>query len=95
MSEKIGNEKKEGCVLPAKGPVTTDTKDSPDNQENTPDNRGITNKEESIMTVKIGKPAPDFETSAFFNGGFTNIKLSDYRGKWVIVCFYPGDFTFV
>jgi peroxiredoxin (alkyl hydroperoxide reductase subunit C) len=27
--------------------------------------------------------------------GFKNIKLSDYRGKWVVLCFYPGDFTFV
>jgi alkyl hydroperoxide reductase subunit AhpC len=29
------------------------------------------------------------------DGGFKNIKLSDYRGKWVVLCFYPGDFTFV
>ncbi|HID02876.1 MAG TPA: redoxin domain-containing protein, partial [Desulfobacterales bacterium] len=26
---------------------------------------------------------------------FINIKLSDYLGKWVLLCFYPGDFTFV
>jgi peroxiredoxin (alkyl hydroperoxide reductase subunit C) len=47
------------------------------------------------MIAQVGKPAPDFEASAFFEGGFKNIKLSDYKGKWVILCFYPGDFTFV
>ena len=29
------------------------------------------------------------------NGGFKNLKLSDYKGKWVVMCIYPGDFTFV
>jgi alkyl hydroperoxide reductase subunit AhpC len=47
------------------------------------------------MVAKVGKPAPDFEAAAFVDGGFKNIKLSDYKGKWVVVCFYPGDFTFV
>jgi len=47
------------------------------------------------MGAKVGKPAPDFETAAFVDGGFKNIKLSDYKGKWVALCFYPGDFTFV
>jgi len=27
--------------------------------------------------------------------GFKPIKLSDYKGKWIVICFYPGDFTFV
>jgi len=43
----------------------------------------------------VGQPAPDFEAAAFVGGGFKNLKLSDYRGKWVVLCFYPGDFTFV
>ena len=47
------------------------------------------------IRARVGKPAPDFEASAFVNGGFKNIKLSDYKGKWVVLCFYPGDFTFV
>ena len=47
------------------------------------------------MTVQVGKPAPDFEASAFVEGGFKNIKLSDYKGQWVVLCFYPRDFTFV
>lgn len=47
------------------------------------------------MEVTCGRPAPDFETGAYFEGGFKDVKLSDYRGKWVVLCFYPGDFTFV
>jgi len=47
------------------------------------------------MEVMCGKTAPDFEAPAYLEGKFTNIKLSDYRGKWVVLCFYPGDFTFV
>jgi peroxiredoxin (alkyl hydroperoxide reductase subunit C) len=44
----------------------------------------------------VGKEAPDFEATAFLPGkGFTPITLSDYRGKWIVLCFYPGDFTFV
>jgi peroxiredoxin (alkyl hydroperoxide reductase subunit C) len=43
----------------------------------------------------VGRPAPDFEASAYVNGGFKNVKLSDYKGKWVVLFFYPGDFTFV
>ncbi len=45
--------------------------------------------------VKVGKKAPDFEAPAFHQGGFKRIKLSDYSGKWVVLFFYPGDFTFV
>ncbi len=47
------------------------------------------------MAIRIGKPAPDFETSAFIKGDIAKVKLSDYRGKWVLLYFYPGDFTFV
>jgi peroxiredoxin (alkyl hydroperoxide reductase subunit C) len=47
------------------------------------------------MTATVGKPAPDFEATAFVSGAFQKVKLSDYRGKWVTLCFYPGDFTFV
>ena len=45
--------------------------------------------------IQVGKKAPDFSAPAYFNGSFTSIKLSDYLGKWVVLCFYPGDFTFV
>jgi len=45
--------------------------------------------------VNVGKPAPEFTASAYHNGKFMNISLSEYKGKWVLLCFYPGDFTFV
>jgi len=48
------------------------------------------------MLARVGKEAPDFEANAFVAGkGFKPVKLSDYKGKWIVLCFYPGDFTFV
>lgn len=47
------------------------------------------------MTARVGQKAPDFTAPAYFRGGFTPVKLSDFAGKWVLLCFYPGDFTFV
>jgi peroxiredoxin (alkyl hydroperoxide reductase subunit C) len=55
----------------------------------------ITSKKETIMTARVGQKAPDFNAPAYYKGGFTNVKLSNFAGKWVFVCFYPGDFTFV
>ncbi|XP_074835826.1 peroxiredoxin-2 isoform X2 [Carettochelys insculpta] len=43
----------------------------------------------------IGKPAPDFCATAVVDGAFKEIQLSDYRGKYVVLFFYPLDFTFV
>ncbi|XP_058381582.1 peroxiredoxin-2 isoform X2 [Diceros bicornis minor] len=43
----------------------------------------------------IGKPAPDFHATAVVDGAFKEVKLSDYRGKYVVLFFYPLDFTFV
>jgi hypothetical protein len=45
--------------------------------------------------IRVGQKAPDFVAPAYHNGAFTSVKLSDYLGKWVALCFYPGDFTFV
>ena len=45
--------------------------------------------------VKVGKEAPNFSAQAFYQGQFTQITLSDFRGKWTVLYFYPGDFTFV
>jgi len=46
--------------------------------------------------IKIGEVVPDFEAEAFYNGDYEKkIKLSDYKGKWVVMIFYPADFTFV
>jgi alkyl hydroperoxide reductase subunit AhpC len=55
---------------------------------------GTLMKEEKTM-IKVGKPAPDFTAAGFYNGKFANFNLSEYKGKWVLLCFYPGDFTFV
>jgi len=52
-------------------------------------------KQDVQVLARVGKIAPDFEASAYVKGEFKNIKLSDYKGKWVVLCFYPGDFTFV
>ncbi len=52
-------------------------------------------KETPRMTARVGQKAPDFQAPAYYQGKFTNVKLSDYLGKWVLLCFYPGDFTFV
>lgn len=47
------------------------------------------------MRARIGRPAPEFSAQAFYNKGFRDIKLADYVGKWRLLIFYPGDFTFV
>ncbi len=55
-----------------------------------------TSREEVIrMSVRVGQKAPDFTAPAHYKGGFTSVTLSEYAGKWVMLCFYPGDFTFV
>lgn len=45
--------------------------------------------------MKINEPAPAFTQDAFMNNEVKKISLSDYKGKWVILFFYPADFTFV
>jgi peroxiredoxin (alkyl hydroperoxide reductase subunit C) len=76
------------CTEPTQGPIT------PQNGEILQNNQP--QKEEvPRMAVQVGKPAPDFESVAYIDGGFKNIKLSDFKGQWVVLCFYPGDFTFV
>lgn len=45
------------------------------------------------MAVQVNSPAPEFELSAVVGKQFQEIKLSDYRGKWVVLFFYPLDFT--
>lgn len=51
--------------------------------------------EEKKNMVMVGKPAPMFTAPAFHNGEFKDINLEDYLGEWIMLCFYPGDFTFV
>jgi len=45
--------------------------------------------------AQISKPAPDWSTKAVVDGEFKDVKLSDYRGKYLVFFFYPLDFTFV
>jgi hypothetical protein len=55
----------------------------------------LAEKKEMTMTARVGQKAPEFTAPAYYQGKFTTVKLADYIGKWVLVCFYPGDFTFV
>ena len=49
--------------------------------------------EEEVLT--INHLAPTFKAEAFHEGKIKKISLKDYQGKWVIIFFYPADFTFV
>jgi peroxiredoxin (alkyl hydroperoxide reductase subunit C) len=47
------------------------------------------------MTAFVSQPAPDFSADAYDNGQFTRVSLGDFKGKKVVLFFYPLDFTFV
>ena len=47
------------------------------------------------MSQLVGKKAPDFKMEAAYKGDLTTVSLSDYKGKWIVMFFYPLDFTFV
>ncbi len=79
---------KAGCARPTGGLVGQ--KESEEQREE----RQPT-KEVKKMLIKLGKATPDFSAPGYYKGEFTSVKLSDYLGKWVVLCFYPGDFTFV
>jgi len=83
MPEEPGS----SCAEPAGGPLI-------DEEQEVADTTGAA-KEVRKVLARVGQKAPDFEATAYVDGGFKNIKLSDYAGKWVTLCFYPGDFTFV
>ena len=51
--------------------------------------------QEVHVSASVGQQAPEFTAPAYQNGGFSPVSLSDVAGKWVLLCFYPGDFTFV
>jgi peroxiredoxin (alkyl hydroperoxide reductase subunit C) len=44
---------------------------------------------------QVGSKAPSFELQAVLDGEYVSVNLDDYRGKWVVLFFYPLDFTFV
>ncbi len=45
--------------------------------------------------IQINQKIPDLELEAYHNNDTKKIKLSDYRGKWLLIVFYPADFTFI
>lgn len=47
------------------------------------------------MGIQIGDKAPDFKAEAYYRGKIQEIQLSYYHGQWVVLLFYPADFTFV
>ena len=47
------------------------------------------------MAAHVQQPAPQFSCEALVNGEFKDVSLSDYKGKYVVLFFYPLDFTFV
>jgi peroxiredoxin (alkyl hydroperoxide reductase subunit C) len=83
----MAEELKVGCARPTGGPVG----------EKTPKKKDETPKEKKEVTsmIQVGKKAPDFTAPGYQKGKFVNVTLSEYLGKWVLLCFYPGDFTFV
>ena len=77
-----------GCARPTGGPVDEST------EEELKQNKATTDREVSAM-IHVGKKAPDFAAPGYQAGKFISFKLSEFLGKWVLLCFYPGDFTFV
>jgi peroxiredoxin (alkyl hydroperoxide reductase subunit C) len=47
------------------------------------------------MTATINQPAPGFTAKAYHNNQFVEVSLAQQKGKWVVLFFYPADFTFV
>ncbi|MEZ5126461.1 MAG: peroxiredoxin [Thermoleophilia bacterium] len=58
--------------------------------------RSSPSSERQVPTVvQVGQQAPDFSLEGVLDGKFVDVRLSDYRGNWVVLFFYPLDFTFV
>jgi hypothetical protein len=79
---------KPGCARPTGGIV---------GEKSAPAQAGETSRDEEVLRpmIQVGKKAPDFTAPAYHKGKFVNVTLSEYLGKWTLLCFYPGDFTFV
>lgn len=78
-----------GCERPGAGLIEQEEESKQEIKETKETKKGVVNM------IRVGQKAPDFQAPAYYKGDFTSIKLSDYLGKWVDLCFYPGDFTFV
>ena len=88
MSEDQGA----GCARPTAASAVVTDEEQLEAQEIT----SSTAKKKEKAMVHVGEKAPDFMAPGYHKGAFvSDVKLSDYLGKWVLLCFYPGDFTFV
>ena len=83
----MAEEMEVGCARPTGGPVGEPVAE-PAAQE-------TQSTKETRAMIQVGKRAPDFVAPGYQKGKFISLKLSEYLGKWVLLCFYPGDFTFV
>ena len=77
----MAEEIKAGCARPTGGPVGESPE--PEVKEKPMAERKV------VAMIQVGKKAPDFAAPGYLNGKFVSVKL------WVLLCFYPGDFTFV
>ena len=50
---------------------------------------------DTARPIQINQEITDFELEAFHDEEIKKIRLSDYRGKWLVLIFYPADFTFI
>jgi alkyl hydroperoxide reductase subunit AhpC len=48
-----------------------------------------------VIIMVVGTTAPAFTANALVNGQMQKISLDSYRGKWIVLFFYSGDFSFV
>jgi peroxiredoxin (alkyl hydroperoxide reductase subunit C) len=79
----------DGCVEPARGPIVAAAATDAPSTTASP-------VKEAEMLARVGREAIDFEANAYIEGvGLQPVRLADHRGKWIVLCFYPGDFTFV
>ena len=84
----MAEEQPVGCARPTGGPVGEEAPE-------TVTEATVAPKKEEMKMIHVGEKAPDFVAPGYQKGKFINVKLSEYLGKWVLLCFYPGDFTFV
>jgi len=75
-----------GCARPTGGPVGETPPEQTDE---------IKRIKKEVPMIQVGKKAPDFTAPGYQQGKFINLNLSEHLGKWILLCFYPGDFTFV
>ncbi len=86
----MAEEEAVGCARPTGGPVGEEV-ETPEQDTVKPEKK----EGGGGSMIRVGQKAPDFVAPAYHKGEFTSVKLSDHLGSWIVLCFYPGDFTFV